>query len=66
MDVIKLPKGGTIRLFDAPPQGFKPTEAEDRELTVYGLAPRPTWDENIDETMERQISEEAEFHAANV
>jgi hypothetical protein len=47
MDIIKLPKGGTIRLFDAPPKGFRPTEAEERELAVYGLAPRPIWDEKL-------------------
>lgn len=47
MDVIKLPKGSTIRLFDAPPRGFKPTEAEERELAVYGIAPRPMWDEKL-------------------
>ena len=38
----KLPKGGTIRLFSRPPDGFKPLEAEDRELRVYGFPRRPT------------------------
>jgi peptidase A4-like protein len=42
MDVQKLPKGGTIRRFSLPPDGFKPLEAEDRELRVYGFPRRPT------------------------
>jgi hypothetical protein len=42
MEVLKLSEGATIRLFSHPPNGFKPHEADDRELRVYGLPRRPS------------------------
>jgi hypothetical protein len=47
MDVQKLSKGGTIRFFSRPPEGFRPLDAEDRELRAYGFPRRPT--ENPDQ-----------------
>lgn len=61
MDVIKLPKGGTIRLFTLPPKGFKPADADDRELRVFGLAPRPTWDDKLLKRWQTKYARRLEF-----
>ena len=47
-----------VRLFQRPPEGFNPLEAEDRELLVFGYPARPDKDRHpeLHETWKRMVS----------
>jgi len=50
-----------VRLFQRPPEGFNPLEAEDRELLVFGYPARPDKDRHpeLHETWKRMVSRAA-------
>jgi Peptidase A4 family len=56
MPTIKLPHGSTVRTFAPLAPGFKPLEADDRQLLLHGFPPRPVEDPKLLKHWEKTLS----------